>query len=221
MVLSKRERTIVIVTVIAVVLLVLDQVALSPIREKLDQLRTDEKSYTDKLANASQLFQNRKAAEDRWNQMIANGLKFDVAATEEALDHAVLDWARSSGLSLKSCTPERMTTSQRDLSAVPHAEVVLYVVGTGNMDAVSHFLFAAQTSRLPVQPEDVEITARREAADDLNVTLHISGLYFPSAATPAAAGSLPPARGPGVAAPAPVSTSPAGPAAEATGGTPE
>jgi hypothetical protein len=188
MVLSKRERTIVIVTISAIALLVLDQVALSPLLARLDQLRSDKTMYTDKLAHANQLFLHRKATEARWNQMVADGLKSDAADTEDALDHAVYEWAQSSGLVLKSCTPERTTQRER-------SEVVLYVVGTGNMSAVAHFLYAAQTSKLPVQPEDVEIGSRREAADDLTMTLHISGLYFPAAAKTSAPVGAAPATG--------------------------
>jgi len=183
MVLSKRERTIALATLIAVAILVLDQLVLSPVLARLDELRADDKLYTDKLTHASSLFLHRKATETRWNQMVADGLKADAADTEDALDHAVYEWAQSSGLVLKSCTPERTGLKDRP-------EVVLYVVGTGSMSAVAHFLFLAQTSKLPVQPEDVEIGARREAADDLTMTLHISGLFLPEgwkAAPPAGA----------------------------------
>ena len=73
--------------------------------------------------------------------------------------------------------------------------MVLYVVGTGNMSAVAHFLYRAQTSKLPVQPEDLEIGSRREATDDLTVTLHLSGLYFPAGFKPASADGAAPAAG--------------------------
>ena len=173
MVLSKRERTIALATLIAVAVLVLDHFALSPILVKLDKLRADERDYTDKLTNANSLFLHRKATEARWNQRIADGLKPDAADTEDALDHAVYEWAQASGLTLKSCTPER--TVQKD-----RLEVVLYVVGTGRMSAVAQFLYRAQTSKLPVKPEDVEIASRREATDDLTLSMHLSGLYFPA-----------------------------------------
>ena len=173
MVLSKRERTIVLATLIAVAILVLDHFALSPILVQLDQLRADEKDYTDKLAHANALFLHRKATEARWNQMVADGLKSEAADTEDALDHAVYEWAQASNLTLKSCTPERMTVKDRPA-------VVLYVVGAGRMSAVAQFLWRAQTSKLPLKPEDMEISARREGTDDLTLTLHLSGLYFPA-----------------------------------------
>jgi hypothetical protein len=173
MVLSKRERTIALVTLIAVAILVLDHFALSPILDRLAQLRTAEQYYTDKLTHANSLFLHRKASEARWNQMTADGLKSEAADTEDTLDHAVVEWAQASGLTLKSCTPER--TVQKD-----RPEVVLYVVGTGRMSAVAQFLYRAQTSKLPIRPEDLEIASRREGADDLTLTLHLSGLYFPA-----------------------------------------
>jgi hypothetical protein len=188
MVLSKRERTIALATLSAVAVLLLDQFVLSPVLAKLDELRADEKLYTDRLAHANQLFLNRKAKEARWNQMIADGLKSDAADTEDRLDHAVYEWAQTSGLSLKSCTPEHAVGRDRP-------EVVLYVVGTGNMNAVARFLYQAQTSRLPVKPMDVEIGSRREAADDLTVTLHISGLFFPAGWKPPPAGGAASAAG--------------------------
>ena len=188
MVLSKRERTIALTTLGAVAILVLDQLVLSPVLARLDQLRTDEKFYTVRLANAGSLFLHQKATQDRWNQMIADGLKSEAADTEDTLDHAVYEWAQNSGLTLKSCTPELTRSKERP-------EVVLYVVGAGNMSAVAHFLYQAQTSKLPVEPEDVEIGSRREAADDLTIALHLSGLYFPAGFKPAPTGGATPAAG--------------------------
>ena len=173
MVLSKRERTIALATISAVAILALDQFVLSPVLARLDQLRADERSYTDKLAHANSLFLHREATEARWDQMVADGLKSEAADAEETLDHAVYEWAQASGLNLKSCTSERAAQKDRP-------EVVLYVVGTGNMSAVAHFLYRARTSKLPVKPEDVEIGSRREAADNLTITLHLSALYFPA-----------------------------------------
>jgi Tfp pilus assembly protein PilO len=173
MVLSKRERTIALATLIAVAVLALDHFALSPMLDQLAQLRADEKFYTDKLAHANSLFLHRKGTEARWNQMVADGLKSDAADTENALDHAVYEWAQASNLTLKSCTPERAVQKDRP-------EVVLYVVGAGRMSAVAQFLYRAQTSKLPVKPEDVEIASRREATDDLTLSMHLSGLYFPA-----------------------------------------
>jgi len=190
MVLSKRERNIAVATLIVAVGLVLYEFALTPILAQLDRLRADENYYTGKLANATQLLLHRETAETRWNQRVADGLRSDAAATEDALDHAVVEWAQASGLTLKSCTPER--TVQKD-----RPEVVLYVVGTGRMSAVAQFLFRVQTSKLPVEPEDMEISSRREGADDLTLTLHISGLYLPAdwkiaqAGAPAAAAGGP------------------------------
>ncbi|MGD1001549.1 MAG: hypothetical protein ABSA67_12730 [Candidatus Brocadiia bacterium] len=173
MVLSKRERTIALTTLAAVAILVLDQLVFEPVRAQFAQLSADDEHYTKMLTDANRLFMNRKATEARWNQMVADGLKSDAAEMEAALDRAVYEWAQASGLTLKSCTPERTMQKERP-------EVVLYVVGNGNMNAVAHFLYRAQTSRLPVQPEDLEIGSRREATDDLTLTLHISGFYFPA-----------------------------------------
>jgi hypothetical protein len=173
MVLSKRERNIALATLIAVAVLLLDHFALSPILDRLAELRADEKFYTEKLSSADSLILHKEEKEARWKQMIADGLKPDAADTEDALDRAVVEWAQASGLTLKSCTPER--TARKD-----HPEVVLYVVGTGRMSAVAQFLYRAQTSKLPVKPQDMEISSRREATDDLTLTLHLSGLYFPA-----------------------------------------
>jgi hypothetical protein len=181
MVLSKRERTIALATLIAVAVLLLDHFALSPILDRLAELRADEKFYTEKLGNADSLILHQQEKEVRWNQMIADGLKPDAANTEDALDRAAVEWAQASGLTLKSCTPER--TARKD-----HPDVVLYVVGTGRMSAVAQFLYQAQTSKLPVKPEDVEISSRREATDDLTLTLHLSGFYMPADLKVASAG---------------------------------
>ena len=172
MVLSKRERYIVIATAVAVCALALDRYILAPILSSESQLDTQKQNLLRNLDKATSLFKRKKAAEARWQEMKTGGLKADAAETENALLHAVREWSQDAGLALSSVRPER--AAQKG-----HApEVTAQVAGSGNMNAVVRFLWRLQTSPLPVKLVEVQLASRREGVDDLSLQVRLSALYL-------------------------------------------
>jgi len=174
MVLSKRERYIVIGTIIAVAALALDRYLLSPVLNRESQLEAQKQGLVRELDRAQSLFKRKKAAAAKWKEMVAGGLKQDASETENALQHAISQWSQDANLALSSVQPERAAQTGRS------PEVAIRVVGTGPMSAVARFLWRAQTCPQPVKVVDMQVSSRREGTDDLSVTLHLSALYLPA-----------------------------------------
>lgn len=185
MVLSQRERYVLIATVAAVALFLGDRYVLAPILSHQARLDEKKQSLVGQLEHATALFKGRKGAEARWKEMTAGGLKADAAEAESALLHSIREWSQEASLTLSAVRPERAAAKGKV------TEVIVLVNGSGPMSAVSRFLWRLQTSAVPVKIVEMQLSARREGADDLSVQLRLSALYLPAgtkavAAKPAA-----------------------------------
>lgn len=170
MILSKRERYIVIGTVAAIGLLVLDHFVITPyfdardtVQQQTDQVRKD-------MDDATALFSKKEKLTKVWGEIQDGGLKSDSSDAESQAWHAVLDWMQQAGVELVALKPGRQTAKGKFLVSDFHAS------GTGSMAAVSRLLWAIETSSIPLRITDIQITSRKEGTDDLNLQLGLSTL---------------------------------------------
>ena len=180
MFLSKRERYIVAVTVIAVTVLLLDRYVLTPILNRQAQLDVERTRLAADLARAGSLFVRKKRLGPRWQGMLSAGLETTSADAESRVLHAVRDWSQASGLVLSSVKPEG--------SGEAHGlqSIVFRAAGAGPMRAVAGFLWRLQTAGLPLKITELQIGVRKAGADDLTLQLRISALCLAKGAKPGA-----------------------------------
>lgn len=189
MVLSKRERIIAIVSIAALAILVLDHYALTPLLHAdarvEDALATAREKQTKDMRLVSQA---AGVTSKKWNEMVAGGLKSDPAQSEGQVLHALEGWASEAGLSLSSMKPERIAQSGE------LREITVQAAGTGSMAAAAGFLWRIEGSQMPLRTRDLQLSARREGADDLSMTVRVSTLYLapqPAKTPPTAAAAKP------------------------------
>ena len=188
--LSQRERIIGLTTAGVLGFLALDRVALTPLLERRSQVSAAESTATVAHARAEQLVENAPRMNDRWNGMIAAGLKSEVTEAESQALRSLHDWAQDAGITLLSLQPDRVerTGAQKDES---FRQVTLRASGTGSMRSVSRFLYRVQTATIPMRVTDLQVNARKDGTDDLLVNLAVSTLVLapepPKKAAPAVA----------------------------------
>jgi len=173
MILSRRERYIVIGTVAVVGLLALDRLFLTPMIERRQVIDAQMRQATDEMTRANGLFTNSPRVHRKWNEMTAETLKIDGSNAESQIIRAVGDWARESQLNLSSVKPERAEKEKQFMKITFRANA------TGNMAAISRFMWQLQTSKVPIRVTDLSITTRRDGVDDLSLDLGMSSLYLP------------------------------------------
>jgi len=177
-VLSKRERYIVAVTIIAVSMLVLDRYALTPLLERRARIEAEKQDLVRQMESAKNQFARRRQIEQKWQDMLAAGLKRDASEAESQVLHAVRNWSQESGLTLSSVKPERVAR-EGDLR-----EVTFQAAGTGSMRSVAQFLWRLETASLPLKVKEMQLGSRKEGSDDLSLQLRISALYLPTEQEP-------------------------------------
>ena len=188
MVLNKRERIIALVTGGVIALLAADRLVLTPLVERSNNVDTDLAAANADLARAEQLFRNAPRMNQRWNQMIAAGMKPEVTESESQALRALYDWAQASGVSLQSLQPDRV---ERPLPQKEFRQVTLRATGTGSLNAVGKLLWRVQTATIPMRVTSLDLNARKEGTDDLTVTLTVSTLVYAPPAIASAAGAAP------------------------------
>lgn len=170
MVLTKRERSIIVVMIVAIMILGLDRYVLAPLLDRRSQLAVDIEAAERQSQKADRLLKNNERMKRKWKDMIAAGLKSDASSAENQLLHAVRDWEQDAGLTFSLLKPER---TERDKQ---FQRIVFRATGTGTMYATSRFLWRVRTAMIPVRIDDLQISSRKDGVDDLNIQMGISTL---------------------------------------------
>jgi len=169
---SKRERTMLFVTLAVVGIFVLDRYALTPFLDMQDRQQVERDRVLKEIKSARSLGLERKDLAPKWRERIEAGLKDDPAEAEGQVLHALRDWAKECGLTLTLLKPER-PESKSELR-----EVQIQALGTGNMQNVSKFLWSVQNARFPLKIKEFQLNSRTDGKNDLALQLKVSTLYL-------------------------------------------
>src|SRR5882672_10687914 len=131
MILSRRERYIVIGTVAVVGILALDRLFLTPLIERRQVTDAQMRLASEEMERANGLVTNRSRVNRKWNDMSGASLKMDGATAESQIIRAVGDWALEAGLNLSSVKPERAEKEKQ------FVKITFRANATGNMAAIS------------------------------------------------------------------------------------
>jgi Tfp pilus assembly protein PilO len=182
MIVSKRERLILVATLGVIGLALLYQYALTPLLDAREAAIARQTTLEQQVAANATLMKHRDKLSPLWKEMTTGGLKHDPTEAESQVLHALGDWAREAGVKIVALKPER-STEKRSLQ-----EIAFQAVGTGSMKAISQFLWRIETAKIPLRIKELQLGTRKEGTDDLTIQLRLTTLYQ-SAATGTAAAS--------------------------------
>lgn len=171
MVLSKRERIILIIAVVAVGALVANQFVITPAGRRLQQLENRRLQLEAEFNEAQSLFERQRLLEPKWKSMLSAGLRSDAEA-ESRIARALDEWSADSGLTLSSVKPERVA-SDKGLK-----EMTFIVAGKGPLDAVASFLYQVETAALPIKVKNMQLGSSAESGGSMSLQLRLSALYL-------------------------------------------
>ncbi|GIW76873.1 MAG: hypothetical protein KatS3mg104_1936 [Phycisphaerae bacterium] len=169
--LSRREKIIGLVASVVVGGLMLDQLLVSPMLERLDNATAMIQQHQEDLQKAESVFSSDLAARKRWKQMVGNGFKTDASAAEGQLLDRVRDAAQRSGIGVQAFKPERSEKVNG------FYRITIRVTATGNASQTVRFLYLLQTSTIPLKVMDLQISSRKDGTDDLAIQMGISTIF--------------------------------------------
>jgi len=171
MVLSKRERIVLIVAVVAVGALVVNFFVIEPAGNRLEQIENERLQLEAQFNEAQSLFERQRLLEPRWKAMLSDGLRSDAEA-ETKIARALDEWAADARLTLSSVKPERVA-GDKGLK-----EMTFVVAGKGPLDAVAWFLYQVETAALPIKIKNMTLGSSSESDDSMSLQLRLSALYL-------------------------------------------
>ena len=172
MILTKRERLITALTLIAVSIFVLDRYVLTPFLDDYSALEARKQKLQGDMKRANSLVARRQQVDQKWQQMLAGSLKQDPVEAESQVLHALRDWSEQTGLNLSALRPER-STDKTDLR-----EITFHTAGSGPMSSISRFMWCLETAEIPIKLKMIRLSSRKEGIDDLSLELRFSTLYL-------------------------------------------
>jgi Tfp pilus assembly protein PilO len=174
MILSKRERYIVIATVGVLLLLGIDQYLLSPLLQRRSDAAAQTTAVSTELADADTTVNVRGLrASNRWKEMTDAGLQVSPSETESFLLKELQGFAARSGLQLGALRPERSDKLKH------FQQITFRATATGRMEAVRRFLYAIEHAKFPIRVSDLTVTTRKDGQDELSVNLGITTIHQP------------------------------------------
>lgn len=164
---SKRERLIGIGVGAAVALLALDQLVLSPYDDARSAAVKEHDRLEKQRSAALTTFEEQSKLRKTWNEWKV-GVKADPSAAESQALNAILDWAQGARVTLAALRPDKVSVENGFQVSGFH------VTGTGSTADISRFIWAIESSKIPVRVSDLQISAAKEGTDNLSVQMNVS-----------------------------------------------
>jgi hypothetical protein len=181
-VISKRERYIAIGVGVAVGVLALNSVALTPYLDARTKIADDLAATNQKLADSDGLFNRQRALRPVWEKIEHAGLMTDAGDATIQARQAILDWVDGAGLFVAHFQLEPRSSQSGQFQVI-----IFHITVNGPLYAISRLLWSTETAEIPLRVNEMQISPRKEGTDDLSVQLTISTLSMvPQAATPTA-----------------------------------
>ena len=177
MILSKRERYILVAVVVVVGIFILDKVALTPLLERRKALDTETTAVNLELVRAGDLRDSRKSLQQKWRTMGLAGLKTEASDAERMMLNSVSAWAQESRLTLSSLKQDRTEADKQ------FQKMVIRATAKGNMESVTRFLYRVRNATIPVRVTEIQVTSANERTDELTMQVGLTTIYYaPTAA---------------------------------------
>lgn len=171
---KNREKVLLLGAALVVGLLVLDRLVVTPLTRAWKERSEKIVSLTKSLNNGQVLLTRERDVRTRWAGMVSNTLPDNVSMGESIVLKAVDRWVQASQIGFTSIKPQWKQNDE------DYMTLECRVDAFGGMEALTRFLYEMETDPLAVKVEDLEITARDTAGQQLSLGVRFTGLMLTS-----------------------------------------
>lgn len=173
---KNREKLLTIGAIAAVVILAGDRLVFTPLVRTWIEKKTRIAELTRSLVKGEGLLRSERSIAGRWADMKKHALLADVSKAENDVLQAVVRWQQESQIGLTSIKPQWKRTA--DDYATLECRADAGGAAGGSIEAVSRFLYELEKDPLALKIEDLEITSRDNAGQQISVAVRFSGLQL-------------------------------------------
>jgi hypothetical protein len=170
---NRRERLLVMAALACLAIFAGDRFILEPLAAGWQARGARIAQLEQSLAAGETLLDRQDTIAERWTAMRERSLPADTADTESKVLAAVGRWAGASRLNVTSRKPRWF------LDADGANQLEVRVSASGDLGAITRFLYELERDRLALQLEDVEIKARDDSGAQLTLETRFTGLVLP------------------------------------------
>ncbi|MCE5280112.1 MAG: GspMb/PilO family protein [Planctomycetaceae bacterium] len=173
MVLSRRERYILIATIVVTGALLANWLIVSPLLDARAATAAAKANCAAESLEGQLLMAQRDRSAATLEQMKRTNLKTDPAEAEAQVLHAMRKWAQDAGLGRGQVQTVRIAGKGR------FSEIEFQTSYSGTMRGISQLLWQIESASIPIRVVKLQIASRKEGQDDLNFEMRLSTLYAP------------------------------------------
>ena len=171
---ENRQRLLTILAGAVVALFAADKLLLEPLTASFKQRDTHIAELRKQVADGQQVLKREQSLRGRWDYMRTNTLPDNPSLAEQQVFKAFDKWSQESHIGITSITP------QLKHDADEFSTMEFRVEASGNLAAVSQFLYAIEKDPMALKLETTEISARDTEGQVLSLGLQVSGLVLTS-----------------------------------------
>jgi hypothetical protein len=166
---ENRQQVLAALAIAVVGLLLLDRLLITPMIEGWKKRGAEIVELQKQITKGQQLVGRGPKLEEKWSNMRSNTLTEETA--ERKLLEAFQRWSDESKISVTSIQPNKRVEEDH-ISQECRASI------SGEISALSKFLYALEKDPMALRVESLEITSRDENGRNLNVGITVSGLIL-------------------------------------------
>lgn len=167
---NNRQQLLAFVAIGAISLFAADRLVVSPLTATWKKRAERVQELRKQVNEGRNLVEREASYRSRWAQMQTNTLSSDAPQAEEQVLKAFDRWSRESRVSVLSINP--LWRREAD----DHATLECRVDASGNLAAVSRFLFDLERDPMAVKIQTLEISSKDNDGQLLSLGLQVSGL---------------------------------------------
>ena len=167
---NNRQQFLVVLTIAVAALFIGERLVYEPLANWWAVRSQAVAALRKEVHDGKLLLQREQAIRDHWDQMRTNTLPSDTSLAEQQVLRAFDNWSQDSAASLTSLTP------QWNNDATNYLTVDWRVEASGDLDALTRFLYDIEKSPMALKIESVDLSARDDTGQQLTLALQINGL---------------------------------------------
>jgi hypothetical protein len=172
MIITNRQKLLSILAITAIAIWVGDKMILTPLTN-LWKARETKIAELNKSINQGNLLLGRaQSIHSRWDQMRTNTLPSETSVAENDVLRAFERWSQDSRISITSIRPQWKRTADDYMTMECRADA------SGNIQALTRFLYDVEQDPMAFKVEIVEITSHDNNGQQLSLALQVSGLLL-------------------------------------------
>ena len=165
-----RQQFLVVLTIAVAALFVGERLLYEPLANWWSVRSQTIGDLRKQVSDGRLLLQRERSLRSRWDQMRTNTLSADTSLAEQQVLKAFDNWSQESNATITGITP------QWNDDATNYVTVDCRVEATGDLNALSRFLYDIEQGPMALKLESVELGARDETGQQFTLGLQINGL---------------------------------------------